>query len=80
MKEQRRRCLAYRLTTQGMCELDTWLAPLKETLNQADDAFLTEIEQLLAHEVPQLQAMMHGHQPIPNILQPWLHSTRKGQS
>lgn len=72
MSEQQKRRLRYRLKTQGMCELDAWLAPLNDALEQENPQLLTQISQLLACEVPQLQAIMHGHQPIPKALQPWL--------
>jgi len=73
------RRLRYRLKTQGMCELDAWLAPLADALTQPSMDMIQHVEQLLKHEVPELQAMMHGRQTIPNALQPWLNPVIKNK-
>ncbi len=62
--EWRVRRLRYRLNRQGMLELDAWLAPLLQA-DFTDDAVLAAVEQLLACEPPQLQAMMQGQCALP---------------
>ncbi|PIW51374.1 MAG: succinate dehydrogenase assembly factor 2 [Zetaproteobacteria bacterium CG12_big_fil_rev_8_21_14_0_65_54_13] len=65
------RRLRYRLNRQGMLELDAWLAGLLDA--DMDRAGVVDaIESLLACEPPDLQAMMHGESPLPEVLRPWL--------
>jgi succinate dehydrogenase flavin-adding protein (antitoxin of CptAB toxin-antitoxin module) len=67
------RQLCYRLRRQGMLELDAWLEPLAAHLTRGDDPALAAAAfALLAMEPPQLLALMHGEQPLPAILLPWL--------
>jgi len=65
------RLLKYRLKSQGMCELDAWLAPLENALMRNTD-IASYVSQLLQHEAPELQAMMYGQKSIPAALKPWL--------
>ncbi|MDX8390279.1 MAG: succinate dehydrogenase assembly factor 2 [Mariprofundaceae bacterium] len=66
------RRLRYRLQRQGMLELDAWLAPLANALNDADTSLLQEIQGLLSLEPPKLLAVMHGEEPLPSQLKIWL--------
>ncbi len=67
------RQLCYRLRRQGMLELDAWLEPLASRLMQGDEPVLAAAaNELLAMEPPQLLALMHGEQPLPAVLVPWL--------
>jgi len=54
-----------------MLELDRWLIPLADALEQ-QPTLLAEIESLLACEPHTLQQMMEGESAIPEALQPWL--------
>ncbi|HXH71529.1 MAG TPA: succinate dehydrogenase assembly factor 2 [Mariprofundaceae bacterium] len=65
------RRLRYRLNRQGMLELDAWLGPLLEAdFSQPDVRAATEA--LLNCEPPELQRLLHGETPLPEILKPWL--------
>jgi len=65
------RRLRYRLNRQGMLELDAWLAGLMQAdFNRVE--VISAIELLLDCEPPDLQAMMHGELPLPEVLRPWL--------
>jgi len=66
------RRMHYRLKRQGMLELDAWLAPLEEAVALNDPDILVAVDALLAEEAPVLLAMMHGDEPLPEILRPWL--------
>jgi len=66
------RRLRYRLKRQGMLELDTWLSRLDTAILLKDKDVVMAVNQLLTCEPPELQAMMHGDEPLPKILQPWL--------
>jgi len=66
------RRLRYRLQRQGMLELDAWLSHLEGALALSDEAVMMAISRLLACEPPDLQAMMHGDKPLPQLLEPWL--------
>ncbi len=65
------RRLRYRLARQGMLELDAWLARLPSPETMGDDE-LRALEDLLALEPPELQAMMLGERPLPRALARWL--------
>jgi len=65
--EWRMRRLRYRLNRQGMLELDAWLAPLLQA-DFTDVALVEAVEQLLACEPPELQAMMQGQRELPEPL------------
>jgi len=71
-REQRLRCLQYRLKRQGMLELDVWLSPLHTALASNSKDLLSSIEQLLNMEAPELIAMQTGQKPIPKELNTWL--------
>jgi len=66
------RCLRYRLKRQGMLELDAWLSRLDTPVLLENKDVLMAVSQLLTCEPPELQAMMHGDQSLPEILEPWL--------
>ena len=66
------RRLSYRLQRQGMLELDHWLVPLNQALEEGDSEVVNAIEDLMACEVPQLLAMQAGTQVIPKELKPLL--------
>jgi len=65
------RRLRYRLNRQGMLELDAWLGGLQQADLGCMDV-VAAIEQLLNCEPPELQAMMHGELPVPEVLKAWL--------
>ncbi|RMH60377.1 MAG: succinate dehydrogenase assembly factor 2 [Zetaproteobacteria bacterium] len=65
------RGLRYRLRSQGMLELDAWLAPLAAA-NLDDPRLRMAVADLLRRDPPELVAMMRGRAPIPSVLQPWL--------
>jgi len=69
--EWRVRRLRYRLNRQGMLELDAWLAPLLQA-DFTDTVLVAAVEQLLACEPPELQAMLQGRDPLPAPLAPLL--------
>lgn len=60
------------MNRQGMLELDVWLAPLEQVLQTGDGEIIAQIEAIIAADTPELLAMMHGEQPIPEELRPWL--------
>jgi len=62
----------FRLQRQGMLELDRWLMPLSDALDDHPD-LLPSVESLLAQEPALLQQMMEGEAAIPEPLQRWLH-------
>jgi len=66
------RRLRYRLKRQGMLELDAWLSRLDTAILLEDKDVVMAVNKLLTCEPPELQAMMHGDEPLPKILQPWL--------
>lgn len=66
------RRMHYRLKRQGMLELDAWLAPLEEAVALNDPDILVAVDTLLAKEPPALLAILHGDEPLPDILRPWL--------
>ncbi len=66
------RRLRYRLKRQGMLELDAWLSRLDTAILLEDEDVVMAVNQLLTCEPPVLQAMMHGDEALPEILQPWL--------
>jgi len=66
------RRLRYRLKRQGMLELDAWLAGLDDALVLNDENITSSIHTLLSCEAPELLAMMHGDEPIPNDLKRYL--------
>jgi len=66
------RRLRYRLKRQGMLELDAWLSRLDAAILLEDRDVVMAVSQLLMCEPPELQAMMHGDEPLPKILEPWL--------
>lgn len=68
--EERLRRLRYRMRRMGMLEIDAWLAALDAPLSKGE--LIPRIEALLAMDTPELLAMMHGEQPIPEELKPWL--------
>lgn len=55
-----------------MLELDAWLVPLEEALEQGDGATVARIEEIVATDTPELLAMMHGEIELPKELRPWL--------
>jgi len=65
------RRMRYRLNRQGMLELDAWLTKLFDA-DFGEPDIAAAVSDLLHHEAPELQAMMHGEIPIPNVLRPWL--------
>ena len=72
VSENEIRKLRYRLSRQGMLELDAWLAPLETTLEQGDGETVALVEVIVATDTPELLAMMHGEIPLPELLRPWL--------
>ena len=66
------RTLQYRLRSQGMLELDAWLAPLLQAVSGRDDEVLQAVNHLLCLETPELLAMQAGSRPVPRVLEPWL--------
>jgi len=66
------RRLRYRIKRQGMLELDAWLAKLDAAILSGDEDVIEAISMLLAHEPPELQAMMHGDLVLPEVLRKWL--------
>jgi len=66
------RRLRYRLSRQGMLELDTWLSPLLQQAGTDDENVVSAIELLLQCEAPQLQLMMAGDAEVPEVLKRWL--------
>lgn len=71
MEDEIRR-LRYRLTRQGMLELDEWMAPLEKALEEGDSETVALVEAMIATDTPELLAMMHGEIPLPEGLRPWL--------
>ncbi|MDQ6970354.1 MAG: succinate dehydrogenase assembly factor 2 [Mariprofundus sp.] len=65
------RRLRYRLNRQGMLELDAWLSPLLQADFQSD-GMMEAVDVLMQCEPPELQAMMHGEQEVPECLKAWL--------
>jgi len=67
------RRLCYRLNRQGMLELDAWLGRLHQADLQAPGV-MEAVDMLLQAEAPELQAMMHGEQDVPECLKVWLRN------
>jgi len=65
------RRLRYRLNRQGMLELDAWLEPLLKADFEAT-GMMAAMDVLMGCEPPELQAMMHGEQEVPECLRAWL--------
>jgi len=65
------RRLNFRLKRQGMLEVEAWLAPLLD-VDLQDFRVRQAVEQLLRHELPEIQAMMTGDMHVPELLHPWL--------
>ncbi len=65
------RRLRYRISRQGMLELDAWLARLLQADLQ-DVAVADAIDALLQLEAPELQAMMLRQRALPAALRRWL--------
>ncbi len=59
--------MRYRLSRQGMLELDAWLSPLLDA-DMRSDGVMAAIDGLLACEATELQAMMYGDKPAPEAL------------
>jgi len=72
MGEYEIRRLRYRLSRQGMLELDAWLEPLERALESGDSEIVLQVEEVVAADTPELIAMMHGELPVPEKLRPWL--------
>lgn len=69
--ETKIRMLRYRLSRQGMLELDAWLAPLLNA-DMSDPDLTMALEMLLAMEPPELEAMMHRKSELPEQLRKYL--------
>lgn len=70
--DEKLRRLCYRMRRMGMLELDAWLAPLERPLREGEGEIIAQVEAIIAADTPELLAMMHGEQPIPEELRPWL--------
>jgi len=69
--ELQMRRMRYRLNRQGMLELDAWLAPMLSA-DFGNPEIADAVQVLLTYEAPELQRMMHGELPVPDILKQWL--------
>ncbi len=54
-----------------MLELDAWLAALLQA-DLTDPDVAGAVGSMLEHEPPDLQRMMQGERPVPDILKRWL--------
>jgi len=67
----RLRSALYRLRRQGMLELEAWLQPLARAMLEHVE-IQSDVEALLALEVPELEYMMHHRAAIPVSLRVFL--------
>jgi len=66
------RRLRYRLQRLGMLELEEWLGRIEPAMMRGDQPVIAAATQLLLLPTPQLLAVMHGEQALPEALIPWL--------